>query len=358
VKTILVDLLFYTGTRGGMETYVRNLYPLMPTEGFRYIALASAELAQSDSSWFPGEVIDSGIRSTSRMGWALGELIAVPRWARKIRADLIHAPANVGPWKSRVPLVLTIQDLLPFRHPEFVAGRYVRLLRSLIRRAAKHASIIITISSASEADIVAYLDVQREEIVVTPLAGPSLVAEQRSTTPRASLLAMGNRLPHKNFEQLIRAIALIPEHERPLLILSGSSSEDPLAPLVAELRLDRWVELKKWIPDDELNLLYATASAVVVPTLFEGFGLPVLESMARGCPVICSDLPVLREVAGDAAVFFDPRDPASIADAIRSTLRDPAELARLSREGIERASGFTWAHTAALTAAAFQRGVE
>lgn len=354
---LLVDLLFYTGARGGMESYVRNLYAHLARPDFEFVALASRELAQSGAPWFPGELVDSGVPGDHRAAWAWAELTAVGRAARRAEADLIHAPANVGPWRAPVPVVLTVHDLLPFRHPEFVPGRYSAVLRMLIRGAARNAASVLTISQQTATDLTAVLGLAPDSIDLTPLGAPApLPLPHRERDPRL-IFALGNRMPHKNFESLIRALALIPPGSRPRLVVSGSRGGDPLAAVVEKLGIGPWVDLRGWLDDEEIATLYATAAAVVIPSLFEGFGLPVLEGMARGCPVICSDLPVLHEVAGDAAVYFDPRALRSIADAISSTLADGDRLRSLGVAGRDRAGRFSWEQTAALTADAFQRAL-
>jgi glycosyltransferase involved in cell wall biosynthesis len=138
----------------------------------------------------------------------------------------------------------------------------------------------------------------------------------------AFLLYPANRWPHKNHGTLFRALELLPEHR---LVLTGSGGEAPAR-----------VEALGRVPQEELVSLYRRAAAVVFPSLYEGFGQPVLEALACGCPVACSDLPALREVAGDAAEYFDPLEPESIADATRRA------IARGGASGPERAARFTW----------------
>jgi len=355
---ILVDLLFYTGTKGGMESYVRNLYSSMGRHDFEFVALASRELASSDNSWFPGRVIDSGISGESRIAWAWGELTAVSTTARKEGADLIHAPANIGPWRAKVPVVLTLHDLLPFVRPAFVPGRYAPLLRLLVSRAARNARRVLTISEHSRTDIESVLHISPTAIDVIPLAG-SLGAEVFPRERRPDLLiALGNRLPHKNFAALVRAMALLPEALRPHLVITGGGADDPLAPLVMSLGLTRSITLTSWLSQEEVEGLYAHATAVIVPTLFEGFGLPVLEAMARGCPVACSDIPVLREVAGEAAEFFDPEDDDDIAAALSRILGDVSRRLDLTAAGLARAEHYSWQKTADATRTSFQRAIE
>lgn len=352
---LLVDLLFMDGRKGGMEQYARGLYGHFPESAIELVGFASTELIARGAEWFSGELIASGVSGGNRRAWAQGEVLSVTAAARGVGAQLIHSPANFGPWWGRVPVVLTVHDLLPF-HAAYSGGGGT-VIRTLVRRAAAHATRILTDSNASHADITEYLR-PRVEVDIVPLAGGSISASF-SETPRGTnlLLALGNRLPHKNFGALLEAVALIPEQVRPRLVITGGGPDDPLRSVLTRLRLEPWVELAGWVTAEELEALYARATAVVVPTLFEGFGLPVLEGMARGCPVICSGLPVLREVGGAAATYFDPRDPRSIAVVIASTLTDPARLAECVRLGFDRSAGFSWARTAQLTLGSFERAL-
>ena len=362
MRRVLVDLLFYTGTKGGMESYAREVYSRLSPDDpdLEYVGLASRELAATDTSWFPGRVVDSGISGEDRVAWARSELVSLGGAARRHGADLVHCPANFGPLRSGVPVVLTVHDLLAFRHPEYVPGAYSRVLRWMIRVAARRARRILTVSRASRDDIVRYLGVPAERIVVTPLAGSRPGGDDVGAGAgagaierrEASLLAVGNRMPHKGFETLLEALARIDADERPRLTITGSHGDDPLALTVDRLGLGDRVDLRGWLSRDELERLYSESTALVFPTRFEGFGLPPLEAMSRGCPVIVSDLPVMHEVAGDAAVYVDPADPEAIADAIRSLLGDPAERERMSRAGLVRAAEFSWEATAAATRAA------
>lgn len=349
---VLVDLLFMTGTKGGMEQYVRSLYPAIAQKpsDLTFVALASTELAASDMSWFPGEVVDSGISGENRIAWARGELFAVQRFAKRLGADLVHCPANLGPARRGVPLVLTLHDLLPFRHPEYVPGAYAQVLRTMLRLSARSARRLVTSSIAARDDIVEIVGIPAERIDVVPLAGYDNVAtpvtpETGQRLPR-QLLSVGNRMPHKNFARLIESLVHIPEAKRPQLVITGSHGDDPLAPVVAQFNLEQWVSLRGWLTPQELDELFDTSTLVVFPTLFEGFGLPPLEAMSRGCPAACSDIPVMHEVAGTAARYFDPYDPQAIAEEIMRLLDSPAELADMSRAGVARAAEFSWARTA------------
>jgi glycosyltransferase involved in cell wall biosynthesis len=257
-----------------------------------------------------------------------------------------------------LPTVVTVHDILAMRHPEWVPGGRARGVQLLNRATVRAASRIIADSQASADDVHELLGRPRSDIDVIhlgvePVDLPLNLAGEPSVRPY--LLAGGNRMPHKNFDQLLQAWALIPAPERPKLVITGSHGEDPLRPIVHRLGLEDDVELRGWVTADELAALYERASAYVFPTRFEGFGLPVLEAMARGCPVIASDIPVLREVGGDDMASFDPTDPASIASAVRALMADPDAQAALAAAGRKRAATFTWKRTADATAEVYRR---
>lgn len=349
---IFVDLLFWTGKRGGMESYVRHLYGALTPEmmdGVEVAAWASRELVHQGAPWFPGRLLDSGVASTGRAAWALGEQ-AVGVNARRYGADVVHCPANFGPAVSPVPVVLTIHDLISFRFPEYVPGRLAAAQRGLLRAGARTADQVLTVSAATARDLGEFLRLPEEKIRVVHPAGSGRTPSAAPRDP-GLMFSLGNRLPHKNFVGLLEALALIDPTVRPRLVLTGGGTDDPLAADVARLGLEDWVELRGWVSDEEIDRLYAQAGLLVFPTLFEGFGLPVLEAMSAGCPVLCTDLPVLREVAGDAAAYVDSADPAALATGITALLDDPAERSRLAAAGLQHAAAFSWERTASATLA-------
>lgn len=355
---VLVDLLSYTGTKGGMETYTRELYAQLGRmdTGLDFVALASKEGSQLDLSWFPGEVIRSRISGENRFVWAFGELVGSSWHARRRGADLVHCPATLGPAWTSMPTVITLHDMLYWSHPELMTTPlYTRPVMWMERRGAANASRLITDSQVSADEIVKYLDFPRERLHVVLLAADR--PEEVPAVDRSAenlLLSSGQRRPHKNWDRLIRALALVEEEERPHLVITGGRGEDPLASVVAETGMGEWVELRGWVEDDELRALRRRARAMVFPTLAEGFGLPVLEAMVEGLPVLASDLPVLREVGGDAALWFDPLDLESIAGAIRTVSTRPDVLPAMAAAGLEQAAQFSWERVAEETLAIFE----
>ncbi len=359
---VLVDLLSYTGTKGGMETYARELYRELGRRRtpYEFVGFASTELMTMDTSWFPGEVVDSGYSGENRFHWAYGELVGVAKGARRLGADLIHCPATLGPRRTSVPTVITMHDMLYFSHPHLMSTPlYTEPVKWMEKQAARNATRILTDSESSAAEIRKYLKFDPARLEVVPLAGTADPTKPRSDRPRRAdlVLAVGNRRPHKNFQGLVRAMALVDETVRPTLVVTGSRGDDPLRPIVEELGLERWVDLRSWVSPEELEELYATATILAMPSFCDGFCLPALESMLVGLPVMLSDIGVYREVGGDAALYFDPHDLASIAGAITRAVTEPELLERLTREGYEQAGRFSWPTVADQTLAAFDRAL-
>lgn len=358
---IFVDLLSLTGKKGGMEIYARQLYRelgrLAPHH--EYIGYFSSEGWELDRSWFPGEAIPSGISGENRFAWAWGELNC-GRAAARVDADLLHSPMTLGPWRTKMPAVISMHDMLYWSHPQYMSTPlYTEPVKLIERLTARNATRILTISEESRQAIVRYLKVPFDRIDLVPLAGTAVTGVDRSRASENGpmVLATGNRRPHKNWPSLIRALPLIDAHVRPKVVVTGSHGDDPLIAVVEETGMQDWVELKRWVDDEEMKDLYSTATILAMPSFADGFSLPALEAMMAGLPVMISDLPVYREVVGDVALFTDPHDLSSIAAAMRTAATQPDVLADLTRRGYERAAHFSWERTARGTIDAFEKAL-
>jgi glycosyltransferase involved in cell wall biosynthesis len=364
-----LDLLYLVpGETGGRETYARELVPAMLERApeLELVAFvnrnAGAELARSLGAGVHCVVVP--ISARSRAQWALGELALVSSAARRARVDVLHCMANFAPGWGRTPRVVTIHDLQYQAVPEQLSAPVRLLTGGLMSLAARGAKRIIAVSQAAAQEIVDGLGVELACIDVVPngvrLPGSSpATAEMRERhrlAGRSVALAVATNLPHKNLAVLVEALALIGQAERPLLVLAGHGTDDgalQARALAAGVAAD--VRLLGSCTSEELDALYALADCLVLPTLHEGFGLPVLEAMARSLPVACSDIAALREVAGPAALYFDPRRPRQIAAEVQRLLGDRGLSGRLAELGVARAEGFSWSAAAEGTLASYGR---
>jgi glycosyltransferase involved in cell wall biosynthesis len=355
---IAVDLVYFTGRKGGTETYARELFPALAAhDDFQFVGIGNRELAEKPPAWFPGKVVTLPVSGENRVAWAATEALGVGPRAKLLGADILHCPSNFGPVVRLLPTVVTVHDILAVSHPEWVPGGRARGVQTLNKATIRAASRIIADSEATADDVHKVLGRPMADIDVIHLGVEPVDVLKRLAEPvaRPYVLSGGNRMPHKNFDRLLEAWTLIPAAERPKLVITGSHGDDPLKPLVEQLGLQQDVELLGWVTREELAALYNNASAYVFPTLFEGFGLPVLEAMARGCPVIGSDIQVLREVGGEDMVYVDPNDAASIATGVRKVVSDSDAQATMAAAGRKRAATFTWQRAADATADVYRR---
>jgi glycosyltransferase involved in cell wall biosynthesis len=359
------------GETGGTETYARELIPALLAErpDLRFTAFVNREAAEAGGPW--GEAIPSvtvPVRARRRAEWVRGEQQLLPRLAARAGVDILHSLANTAPAWGRFKRVVTVHDLIHRIYPEAHFGRISTAMRWLVLLAARRADRVIAPSASAGADIVRLLHVPADAVDVVPQGvSPPPDAEAARAAERARfalgerplVLAVSAKRPHKNLPRLLEALASIPAERRPLLVVPGypTPHEAELRERAAALGVEDDVRFPGWVSAAELEGLYAEASAFVFPSLYEGFGLPVLEAMARGVPVACSDRGSLAEVAGDAARLFDPEHPGQIAAAIEALISDRAEAERLRQAGRRRAAGFTWGATARGTLASYERAL-
>ena len=376
-------LYLLPGESGGRETYARELIPALiecaPALGvpdLELVAFVSRDAGPALVRELGAEIraVALPVSTRNRAGWALGELALVASAATRARVDLLHSLANFAPPWGPFRRVVTIHDLQYRAVPEALSPAMRAGTSALMSLAARGADRVIAVSGAGRDEIVGGLRVPHERIDVVPngvrpvpASGPSAETRARIGSrlertgqgfERPVVLAVASNLPHKNLAVLLDALLLIPSEERPLLVLAGHATDAPaMREHVSRMGLDPDVRLLSACSTDELELLYTLAACLVLPTLHEGFGLPVLEAMARSVPVACSDIAALREVAGDAALYFDPRSPAQIAARLRELVGGPEPAARLREEGHARAARFSWSAAAEGTLASYRRAL-
>jgi glycosyltransferase involved in cell wall biosynthesis len=307
------------------------------------------------------ELVRVPVSSQSRPLRALAEQTLLPRAARKARLDLLHNTLNTAPALPGLPQLTTIHDVIYKRFPE-TAGRLNAGVALLVTLAARRSELVLTDSEASKRDLIDLLAVDPTRVVVVPL-GPGLPEppkplEQNEVRTRLELgdvpivLTVAAKRPHKNLDRLLEAFAQVETDA--LLVVPGfeTAFESEL-----KQRAGERVRFVGWLDDDMLDGLYRTATCFVLPSLAEGFGLPVLEAMARGTPVGCSRASSLPEVGGGAALYFDPLDTGAIATALGQLLGDAELRAHLREAGIARAAEFSWQRTAEATLEQYERAV-
>ena len=348
------------GETGGMETYARELIPRLAGH-VRLTALVNREAEHED---FGCERIVVPVNARSRIQWVRGEQQHVPRLAKRLNADLIHSLASTAPLHSAMPRVTTIHDLNYRLVPEAHARVLALGMGALVPAAARRSRRIITDAESTRRDLQEHLRIAPEKVDVialgvnpVPPVAPTPEAELRASLDlgdRPVLLSVSGKKPSKNLLRLIDAVAGIPAERRPVLVVPGypTPHEAELRARAAATGVDAvW---PPWLAAADLEGLYALADGFAFPSLYEGFGLPVLEAMARGVPVATSHRGSLAEVAGDAAITFDPEDVPAMRAAIE---RLPHEADRLRAAGRTQAARFTWERTAELTAAAYERAL-
>jgi glycosyltransferase involved in cell wall biosynthesis len=368
-----LNLVFLVpGEQGGMETYARELIPELVAAApeHRFTAFVGRAAAAADGPWrgLVGSVVVP-VDARDRVQWVRGEQLLLPPLARRAGVDLLHSFASTAPGWGPFRRVVTIHDLIYRTLPEAHPGLRALGMRVLVPLAAHRSDRVIADSRATAEDVRTHLRIpeRRIDIVelgvgatrhVAPLPEAAL-RDRLDAGARPILLSVSAKLVHKNLARLIGALARVGGDavERPLLVLPGYATphEEQLRAHAASLGVTDDVRFLGWVSAEELEGLYAAAAAFVFPTLAEGFGLPVLEAMARAVPAACSDIPVLREVAGEDALFFDPRSEDSIAASITRLLGDAALAGRLRSAGPKRAAGFSWRRTAAETLASYSR---
>ena len=316
--------------------------------------------------WPSGERPDDRIRralhAAGRMAWTH---VLLP--LRLGRFDVLHSPAFVAPVASPCPKVITVHDITYLLYPSHFASQWIRYMKSVVPVTIKSAAAIICGSEHSKRDIARAYSLNPDRIHVIPYGvdhqrfSPAAVLDQRwarSIGIRENYILHVGELSHrKNLPTLLRAIAHLRSRGKwndVQLVLAGPDNPgmpgaDEVRETIKTLDLTASVILAGRVPDEHLAGLYAQARLLVMPSFYEGFGFPVLESMASGTPVVASNTSSLPEVAGDAAILVSPTDEPGLADAIADVLKNPAIGAELRARGLTQAQSFNWQRTAAET---------
>lgn len=366
---IAIDARLPYYERGGISQYVLHLIPALLALGsdHRYTILKSRKergryLADRDSAARERPVWTPCHHRLER--WALGiEMIPM-------RADLLHSPDFIPPAFGAKRNVITVHDLNFLRFPEFLDGEARRHYAGQIRWAVERADHISADSHHTRRELVELLEVPADKISVVHLAANPLFSApmpesavqavlDRHGLTRGFVLFVGTLSPRKNLLLLLNALPALPPELRDevRLVLAGRPgwrAEEVFAAIRDNHLADRVRHLPD-LTDGELAALYRAAAVLAYPSVYEGFGLPPLEAMASGCPVVASTAAAVPEVVGDAGLLIEPSDPAAWADALAQVLSDSALRAGMVARGLERARRFSWDQTAQATVAIYER---
>ena len=362
-----LDVRLTSYTRGGIAVYVRRLAARLPALGredehFHLYRRGHAETfspqARRVNCWTP-----------AHHRW---ERFALAVETAPLRLDLLHSPDFIPPLFGHRRSVITVHDLAFLRYPDFLTEASRRYYNGQINFAVRHAHLIIAVSNATKADLVNLLGAPEEKIVVIhhgldpdfrplPVEAVQTALAQWRLAP-GYLLFVSTLEPRKNVVGLLRACARLRSAlpDAPPLVLAGNTGWlfDETRELVHELNLEAGVRFLENVPHADLPALYNGASVFVLPSHYEGFGMPVLEAMGCGTPAIIANRASLPEVADDAALLIDPDDPEALADALHRALTDSALRAELQRKGFERARRFTWDQAAQAHLAAYRQALQ
>ena len=313
-----IDVSPLRQTRAGTARYLERLLPhlerLVTVERLAFGRAGRASTLARDAWWYP---------------------VALPLRARGL--DVLHCPSFRGPLRSRTPLVVTVHDLAVLRHPD-AFNRWTRTYSRLsVPRVVRAADRVIAVSEFTKRELVEVLGVAEERIHVVPNAVAAPFVPEGPRGEGDYVLAVGTLEPRKNLPRLAAATRRVGLELR----IVGARGWGEVGVSAGDD-----IRFLGFVPDEELARLYRGALCVAYPSLYEGFGIPVLEALACAAPVVTSEASAMAEVAGDAAVLVDPREVDAIAAGIAEAIARRDELARL---GPERASRYTWAASAEAT---------
>ena len=353
--------------RAGIHQYIYQVLRHLPTgDGHAYTIYTRQQRGWDDRpDW---RVVPSRLPTEQRAARILWEQTVWPWQARRDGLALMHNMGFAMPRLSPCPVVVTIYDLSFIHYPDSFPPLQRRYLTSATADACRRARRIITISASGRQDVQRHYDVAPERIDVVmpgvgeafrPLPAAEIAAFRPARTlPERFLLHVGTLQPRKNIPVLLEALARLDRADLSLVLIGGKGwLYDAIFERVNALGLAERVRFAGYVDDDELPLWYNAAAALVFPSLYEGFGLPIVEALACATPVVAANTSSLPEAGGAAALYFDPRDPDALAARLAELLDDDVLQARLRREGPAQAAQFSWERAGRETAAVYDRAL-
>ncbi|MCB8982870.1 MAG: glycosyltransferase family 4 protein [Ardenticatenaceae bacterium] len=352
--------------RAGIHHYIAQV--------LRHLPLQEDNLRPVVFTRFAGDLADVSGLTLASSRWPterrsvriLWEQLVWPWQAWRQQLDLLHSMAFVTPVLAPCPTIVTIYDLSFLHFPE----RFPRLQRwyltSQTGRSCRQARRVITISESSRQDVHQFFGIPLERIAVVypgvdgryhPLSAPEIAAfRQRENLPERFVLHVGTLQPRKNISLLLDAFAQLKDPDLHLVLAGGKGwLFDEIFRRVQTLGLEKRVRFTGYVPDEDLPLWYNAAALFVFPSVYEGFGMPVVEAMACGLPVVASCSSSIPEATGDAGLLFDPHNAVELAERMASVLNDPALSARMRQQGITHAANFSWEQAGRQTAVVYRQ---
>ncbi len=356
-------LYLLPGKVGGSEVYLRNLVTWLSkidnqNEYFIYINKESEgifeELVQDM------KIVQCPIKASSRLVRILWEQLILPFQVKLHNIDILLSAGMTSPFICPATSALVIYDLQHVNQPWNFSKFYLLFLKSIIYLSTKSSDTIITISNKVKEDIIKHYKIPQDKVSVIYLGTDKEIffvrdadevrsLREKYHLPDRFILFIASSLPHKNYVMLLKAFKIVQkEMDGIKLVLMGARDYgyQEILEKIKELKLQDDVIFMGWIPYEDVPLVYCASLVFVFPSLHEGFGIPIVEAMACGIPVVCSKIEPLIEVAGDAAFFVDPYSPVDIAKGVLSVLTDNQLRERHIKKGFKRARRFTWKDTA------------
>lgn len=357
------------GTRSGVGSYTQQILTHMaqlhPEWG--YLLYSNRPLDPLSTS-LPGAYHVSGYFPYSRWLWMQFKL---PQLIRRSQPDLCHFTNNTAPLNHVAPYIITIHDVSLFLHSQFHPRSRLIALRLLLPSVARRAGHVLAVSEFARRDIIKTLNLSPERVSVVheaaaahfhPLHDPAQRTQLRSryNLPETFILYVGTIEPRKNLHRLLKAMTIVwREHPAYPLVLAGPAGWMMDGVLEKEIEATgatpNNVRFLGYVPEEDLPGLYSLATIFAFPSLYEGFGLPPLEAMSCGTPVLTSQQSAMSEVCGEAACLVDPYNEEAIADGLMTLLNNPAQQEIFVERGLERARHFSWQRAAQETAAIYEK---
>ncbi|HEX4807491.1 MAG TPA: glycosyltransferase family 1 protein [Bryobacteraceae bacterium] len=350
-------LYLLPGAVGGTEIYLRQLLQAIARQDREneYLVFTNRETGPDLIPASPRfRHCPQNVHAASRPARILYEQFRLPAALRREHVDVLFNPGFTAPYFAGMPMVTVFHDLQHVRHPEYFKRTDLPFWQFLLWQSAKRSQRLIAVSAATRSDLLDHYRVPPGHVVTIHhgVEDEFFRLERQVDEVNPYILCVSTLHPHKNIERLLRVFQRIRKNSPRLrLILAGMRGfhAERIERMIGDLELSSAVTITGWIAREDLYGLYRGAKIFVYPSMFEGFGMPLLEAMAAQAPVACSAIPPLKEIAGDAALFFDPGNESEMQIAIERLLGEPATARDLVLRGNLQARQFTWENAALKT---------